>query len=257
MKHRGKTIGVLRPVSQKKPQLPPKNFISDLQITLWMWIISIFAKRKVGKRTKAYQEESGRIGNIISDPSLRSNANLVLVNGSICLGLLHPLIPIHMFWGVLEFTESRNKPSLCCALPWVGVTLTPSPSLSVTVSGSGYGWGNGIDRAGYCCSSDLKLGPEENRVHSGAAILYVCINRKCPTNRANRIAVLSPKIPQNTLNQTCATAQKTSPWNGPVSGTGLHGPNETKGRHSSIRCGFIANDTAKHTESNPCYCPKN
>lgn len=41
-------------------------------------------------------KESGGIGNIISHSSLSGNANLILVNGSLRLGLLHPLISIHL-----------------------------------------------------------------------------------------------------------------------------------------------------------------
>lgn len=40
--------------------------------------------------------KSGGIGNVIPHPSLSSNAYLVLIYRTLCLGLLHPLIPIHL-----------------------------------------------------------------------------------------------------------------------------------------------------------------
>ena len=49
-------------------------------------------------------EESGGIGDIIPHPSLSSNAYLVLVYRTLCLRLLHPLIPIH-----LNRIEKRKK----------------------------------------------------------------------------------------------------------------------------------------------------
>lgn len=84
-------------------------------------------------------KESGGVGYIISHPSLSSDAYLVLVYRTLCLGLLYPLIPIHsvslssvgrqVFWGwiwygflLFEISASKRRQQesagavLCCAV---------------------------------------------------------------------------------------------------------------------------------------------
>lgn len=48
------------------------------------------------KKMHGNLKESGGVGDVIPHPSLSSDAYLILVYRSLCLGLLYPLIPIHL-----------------------------------------------------------------------------------------------------------------------------------------------------------------
>lgn len=54
-------------------------------------------------------KQSGGVGNVVPDPALSGNANLILVNWRFLPRFLYPLIPIHFSVYVFPHTTEREN----------------------------------------------------------------------------------------------------------------------------------------------------